>query len=414
MKKHYPTKYYIRFITYLFFIVFSKFYRIKKTMPAEVKKLKPPYLVLSNHVGFWDPFVVGNFLPHFVHFVSSDAAFRNKLQRFFLTRLGTIPKKKNMRDTKVIRDILNVIAQGESVGIFPEAVRNWSGSSFPMDPSIAKLIKLLKVPVVVPIMKGMNLFHPRWSGKIRRTKVVVSYQLLFTKAQVDELTEKQLFTLLSDAIYHDEVAWQKQVMNPIRSKHKAEFINHALYVCPHCQTIDSFYAAGNEFACSECNYDLHINDYGFFERKSPGELYFDNLRDWYNYEEQWLYNWVSQKLKDNPDNLLFEDKASSVYHSSSGHDLKFIGKADVQLYTNRIEMVFLDKSKIITLDFTVLQTINPQVKEMLEIYYNGDAYRVIGNRSGVSALKWEVAVNAIWRNMGQTFKLSPYILPNFK
>ncbi|MGD9993815.1 MAG: lysophospholipid acyltransferase family protein [Salinivirgaceae bacterium] len=383
-------------------------------MPAEVKKLKPPYLVLSNHVGFWDPFVVGNFLPHFVHFVSSDAAFRNKLQRFFLTRLGTIPKKKNMRDTKVIRDILNVIAQGESVGIFPEAVRNWSGSSFPMDPSIAKLIKLLKVPVVVPIMKGMNLFHPRWSGKIRRTKVEVSYQLLFTKAQVDELTEKQLFALLSAAINHDEVAWQKQVMNPIRSKHKAEFINHALYVCPHCQAIDSFYAAGNEFSCSECNYDLHINDYGFFERKSPGELYFDNLRDWYNYEEQWLYNWVSQKLNGNPDTLLFEDKASSVYYSSSGHDLKFIGKADVRLYTNRIELVFLDKSKIITLDFEVLQTINPQVKEMLEIYYNGDAYRVIGNRSGISALKWEVAVNAIWKNMGQNVKLSPYILPNFR
>jgi hypothetical protein len=93
--------------------------------------------------------------------------------------------------------------------------------------------------------------------------------------------------------------------------------------------------------------------------------------------------------------------------------LKFIGKADVQLYTNRIELVFLDKPRIITFDFDGLQTINPQVKEMLEIYYKGEAYRVIGNRQGVSALKWEVAINAIWKNLGQSVKLSPYILPNF-
>ena len=99
-------------------------------MPKEVKELKAPYLVLSNHVGFWDPFIAGHFLPPFTHFVASDATFRNKIIRFLLTRLGTIPKKKNMRDTKVIRDIISVIRQGENVGIFPEAVRNWAGSSF--------------------------------------------------------------------------------------------------------------------------------------------------------------------------------------------------------------------------------------------------------------------------------------------
>jgi 1-acyl-sn-glycerol-3-phosphate acyltransferase len=412
-KQHYPTKYYIRFITYLIFIVFSKFYRIKKKMPENVRKLKPPYLVLSNHVGFWDPFVVGNFLPHFVHFVSSDAAFRNKFQRFFLTRLGTIPKKKNMRDTQVIRDIANVIKQGESVGIFPEAVRNWAGSTFPMDPSIAKLIKLLQVPVVVPIMKGMNLFHPRWSPKVRRTKVVVEYQLLFTKAQLAQLSNEAIYTHLSKAVVHDEVAWQREANNIIRSKRKAEYINHALYVCPSCNGLDTFYAKGNSFGCCKCSYHLEIDNYGFFRRKSTEKLYFDNIRDWYYWEEQWLYDAVIRHLDTESKDLIFEDIDSDIFHSSGTHGMDYLGKGTIQLFSDKIKIIFVDNKEPISLDFTTLQTINPQVNEMLEIYYNGDAYRVIGSRKGVSALKWEVAVNAIWRRMGQNVKLSPYIGPNF-
>ena len=99
-KKKYPTKKYIRFIAWLVFTVFAFIFRIKKKMPLEVKNLKPPYLVLGNHVGHWDPFVTGNFLPHYIHFVSSEAAFRSSFNHFFLTRLGTIPKKKNIREKK--------------------------------------------------------------------------------------------------------------------------------------------------------------------------------------------------------------------------------------------------------------------------------------------------------------------------
>ena len=45
------------------------------------------------------------------------------------------------------------------------------------------------------------------------------------------------------------------------------------------------------------------------------------------------------------------------------------------------------------------------------MYYNNESYRLFGGRPGVSALKWEVAVNAIWKKLGQEIKLSPYINP---
>ncbi len=405
--KVYPTNWIIRAFVFIFFTFFAWRYKIKKRMPSEVKSLKPPYLVLGNHVGFWDPFVAGNFLPHFIHFVSSDVAFSNPAFGFFLTRLGTIPKKKNVRDTKVIRDIIAVIRQGECVGIYPEAVRNWAGSNFPIDPSIAKLIKMLQVPVVVPKLQGMNLFNPRWSKKLRHTRVLVDYSLLFTKSDILESSLTEIHTKLSHAIKHDEVEYQRTAQVRIRSKVMAEHISHALYVCPQCHGIDTFICKGNLFKCHNCQYDIEINSYSFFERISSGTLYFDNIRDWYYWQEDFLIQMMIRKLKERFSEPVFADKSSEVF---VGQDGRFIsmGRADASLFIDRIEFAFELKEKLI-MNYDDLLTINPQVNERLEILYKDQAYRVVGARDGVSALKWEVAVNAIWRELGQNHKLSPYI-----
>jgi len=409
-QKYYPTSPVIRFITHIIFTLFTKYYGIKKEIPEEVKNLKPPYLVLGNHVGYWDPFITGYFLPYFTHFVSSDAAFRNPTVRFFLNGLGTIPKKKSIRDTKVIRDIISVIKQSENVGIFAEATRTWSGCTQAIDPSIAKLIKILKVPVVVPILKGMNLFNPRWSYKIRRTKVEVEYKLIFTTNAILKLSEEEIYKKFVSEIRHDEVEYQKLKMNKIHSDKRAEYINHTLFYCPECKSIDTFSAKGNVFYCRSCGYDIHINKYGFFERKSFGKLYFDNIRDWFFWQKSEFIKFISEKIEENKNQIIFEDKKSRVYiESENKKDLNFTGIADIKLYGDKIIIDYFDKKEKITMNFTDLQTINPQVNERLEIYYKNTAYRIIGNRPGVSALKWELAANVIWKKLNQTQKLSTYI-----
>ena len=408
-KKNFTTNYAIRLLTWVVFEIFTIFFRIKKDLPSEVKKIKPPYLVLGNHVGYWDPFIIGHFLPHFTHFISSDATFRNPVIRFFLTRLGTIPIKKNTRDIKAVKDIITVIRQGENVGIFPEALRTWSGSSFKIDASIVKLIKFLNVPVVVPVLKGMNLFNPRWSTKLRYTKVEVDYKLVITKESLKKLSDEEIYAELTKALFHDEVAYQQKRMNRIYSSYKAEHIGCALYVCPNCKAIDSFIAVGNDFICGSCNYDIHIDKFGFFERKSSGNLFFDNIRDWYYWEEKWLINYVNTKYESKSTTVIFEDKNSKFYHSSSSGKMDFIDNVNLKLFINKIEIEFHSTGEVREFNFNDLQTINPQINERLEIYYAKEAYRFVGEKSGVSGLKWEVAVNALWKKMGQEHKLSVYI-----
>ncbi len=409
-KKHYPTSLFIRFITHIVFTLFTKYYGIKAKMPENVKKLKAPYLVLGNHVGYWDPFITGYFLPEYTHFVSSDAAFRNPVIRFFLTKLGTIPKRKSIRDIKVIKDIISVIKQGENVGIFAEATRNWAGTTQAVDPSVAKLIKMLKVPVVVPVLKGMNLFNPRWAYKIRRTNVEIEYKLLFTKTDTAELSKKKIYDKFTKAIFHDEVEYQRKKMNVIHSRKRAEYINHALYLCPKCKSIDNFSVKGNVFYCRSCGYDIYINRYGFFERKSFGYLYFDNIRDWFTWENKQLIKSITKNIQKEYKDIIFEDTSSKVYvEAKNKKDLFFTGFADIKLYTNKIVIDYTNKNNKIILLFSDIQTINPQVNERLEVYYNNTAYRIIGNEPGISAIKWEIAANVIWKLSGQYNKLSSYI-----
>ncbi len=413
-RKKFPTKYSVRFLVWLVFTVFIKFFRIKARMPNNVRKLKPPYLVIGNHVGYWDAFIVGYFLPHFTHFISSDVTFRHPFMRYFLTRLGTIPVKKNMRDTQVVRDMISVIKQGENVGLFPEALRSWTGSSFKMDRSIAKFIKLLNVPVVVSTAKGMSLFNPRWASKFRFTQVVIDYNLVFTKEALQNMSSQDIYTKLNRDFFYDEVAYQQKKMNKIHSKHKAEHIGHVLYLCPNCHSIDSFTASGNTFLCTHCHYDILIDDFGFFKRLSAGKLFFNNIRDWYAWEEKYLLNHVNKMYDRKDSSCIFEDSHSKFYRSNAKGKMVFTDTVNLKLFIDRIEIEQGTKGTTITFNFDDLQTINPQINERLEVYYADKAYRFVGGKPGVSGLKWEVALNALWKKTGQNHKLSAYIEQNLE
>ena len=255
----------------------------------------------------------------------------------------------------------------------------------------------------------MNLFNPRWSKKVRRTQLEIEYKILFNAEQVLSLSDDEMYEQLNSNLSHDEVEYQRKYMNKIYSETRAEHISFALYVCPECNAIDSFKASGNNFECSHCNYNIHIDDYGFFERPKGGEIHFDNIRDWYNWEGKWLVNYVNKMFDEQSQEIVFEDKNSNIFHSTSGGNLDFIGIADIRLFINRIEIDFKEKDECLHMNFDDLQTISPQINDRLEIYYKSQAYRAIGEREGVSALKWEVAVNAIWKKLGQDNKLAPYI-----
>ncbi len=387
----------------LFF--YTRLFSIRPTISPQVKELKAPYLLLSNHIGTWDPFVIGSFLSPPIHFVSSDAVFRDRFMRILLIRMGVIPKKKNIRDSKVIRTMLSTINNNNCVGLFPEASRSWTGRTMHIDASSAKLIKFLNVPVVTAKMKGMQLFNPRWGSLLRKTKVFIDFELSLSKEEVAELSEKEIYEKIVRELYHNEVEYQRKARNKLYSFHRAEYISYVLFLCPNCHSIGKIENHHNNFECLDCTSKWHIDSYGFFEGNGH-QSKFDNIIDWYDWQIEYFDSFINEKISVLDPAILFSDKNMLVF-MERGNGFKRLGKCDMNFFIDRIELNFNNGTQMF-LPIKEIQTLSPQLRERIEMTYDDKAYRILSRKKGVSGLKWEMACNSIWKNEGQEYKRSSY------
>ncbi|SHE73838.1 1-acyl-sn-glycerol-3-phosphate acyltransferase [Desulfofundulus australicus DSM 11792] len=120
-------------------------------------------LVVSNHVSYWDPVVVGCALDRQVHFIAKAELFRIPLLGPVIRALGAFPVRRGGGDRQAVRRALELLKQGRVVGIFPEGTRSKSGELLEPHMGAAMLALRAKVPVLpVAVINTRGLF-----GKVR-------------------------------------------------------------------------------------------------------------------------------------------------------------------------------------------------------------------------------------------------------
>lgn len=227
-----------------------------------LKDLKEPYLLLGNHVTNEDPIISSVFANRLVRYIAGDANQDHWLKRILLGMLESVPFAKNTGDAKSIRALVRHVRAGRPVGLYPEGGRNWDGATDKLVPSTGKLIKLLKVPVYGVIFKGGYLSRPRWAAFPRRGKLVMEIKELFGRDVIARKTPEELQAMLEEKLDHNDYAWQRAHRIPFRGKRLAEHIERLLYVCPHCNAVDSITSCGDNFTCTNCDSQYSINLYG--------------------------------------------------------------------------------------------------------------------------------------------------------
>ncbi len=405
--KHFKHHYFYVKLVHGLLYFFVRRYRVKANISEAVKNIDEPYLMLCNHVGSYDPFLVSKFIKKQPHFVSSDAVMRDPVIGFLFRKLGVIPKKKNVKDSQVIRDMVTVARAGGSIGLFPEGARTWTGTSLNYDPVIGKLVKLLKIPVITVKMKGMQLSNPRWGQKLRRVAMEIDYELAFTKEQIAEAGTQEIFDKINKDLFHDEVDWQRSKMHKITSDQRAEFIEYVLFLCEECESIGKIKSGGNDFECSKCGRKTHVNEYGFFENKAQKPQLFDNIRDAYNWQRTTFESYIQKHFHNKTFAPLFSDENMLIYKEVN-YKMELIGKAALLFYINRI-VIKLEEGKAMEFPIKDISVLNPQFKERIEVTYNNENYRFVGEKPGVSGLKWEIATSKIWELTGEGKKRSTYL-----
>ncbi|MCB0497418.1 MAG: 1-acyl-sn-glycerol-3-phosphate acyltransferase [Cyclobacteriaceae bacterium] len=384
-------------------------YNLSANVAPEVKQLKGPYLLLPNHYGRYDPFILAYFLFPYCkspNFVSSDAILRDPIYGKLFSGLGAIPKKKGVRDTQVIREMVKVVERGNPVALFAEGSRSWSGVSNYIDPSIAKLVKLLKVPVVTAKMKGASVFDPRWAERLRRAHMVIDYKLTITEDELADLSEDEIMMRLLSDIHHDDVEYVKTHPMRVRSNRRAEYIERIFFQCPECNKYAGFDSYRNQFACNACGYQAMVNTKGMITSKFK-RVYFTNARDWLQWQNQNFISHIKSKLEQQENEPVFSAKGM-LYSTAVGNDkMQDKGVGIARFYTSKIVFELQEQ----TLEFTLeeIDSLSAQYLERVEFYVGEVAHRLTSTKHKESGLKWEIAVNTIWYYTNQQHKLSPYL-----
>ncbi|MFC4404336.1 lysophospholipid acyltransferase family protein [Gracilibacillus xinjiangensis] len=86
-----------------------------------------PVIICSNHISNFDPPIVGITCPRDIHFLAKEELFKNPIFGFILKNVHAFPIKRGMKDRNALRKGLEVLKEGNVLGLFPEGTRSKTG-----------------------------------------------------------------------------------------------------------------------------------------------------------------------------------------------------------------------------------------------------------------------------------------------
>ncbi len=247
------SRWFYRIAVTIFKPLFMGYFRVKAVNASIIPRYGPA-IVISNHVNLFDPIWVYIMANRPVYFVATEDLFRRRFIGILVRWFGGFPKRKSANDFRAMHNIFNTVKRGGLVGIFPEGSRTWDGLNGEIVPTIAKLIRKLKVPVYVCNLEGGYLAYPRWAKWWRRIPVRGIFSQLYTKETIPEDDD----TILADirrAIKNRDYELDIDTGRH-NYKHLAVDITKVLYRCPVCGTMEGLKVVHpygkNMVECSSC------------------------------------------------------------------------------------------------------------------------------------------------------------------
>jgi len=388
------------------------FFRIEASGEDDARALPPPYIIVSNHVTVLDPFILSLFLKEPVYWITGDGNMRTRLMRALLRLVGSIPKSKAIPDRETISWTVDVIRRRRGVvGIFPEGEQTWSGVTQPLIPATAKLLKLLKVPVLAASIKGGYSSLPRWSTAARRGEIRVEFKLLFGTDELGALSPEEIAPRLDAALAHDEAAWEEGARVPYLALRRAEHLELALFMCPRCDAVGSLRGRRSRLNCLSCGMALRLDPTGRF-RARPGELPpFPNIRDWDRWQAGAFRSFVEAAAARRPGAPIFSDPGAMMLRGRKMNPLRRLRSGTLILYPDRIELATLLGERL-RFPLGEIEGASVLKRATFEFYVGRDLYQTRFPLRSTSARKWQAAVGILAGARGRRAEEGNLLGPN--
>ena len=290
-KRRYKTAKYpmhqTKFWTALIWIL-SRFALIGKKYKVEtigMENLKPPYMLLSNHMHFIDFELAA--MGTWPHPVSNVVSIDGYVVKFFLLEwIGAIATRKFTTDVHLVKSIRKVLQRGDVLAMYPEARYSPCGTTAFLPDSLGKLIRMNKVPVVAVVHRGNHLYAPFWNFRNKRkVPFHTTMKLILTPEQIENMSVQEINETLRRELQYDDYRYQKENGIRITEPYRAEGLHKVLYQCPHCLSESHMDSKGTELFCTNCGKHWNWNEDGTLQALE-GETEFDHIPDWFSWERQ--------------------------------------------------------------------------------------------------------------------------------
>ena len=288
-KKPYKTaKYPIRQPIYLTWLIqflsqmmlTGKKYELEK---IGMEGIKPPYILLSNHMSFIDFELVSDLTyPQKVNNVVNIDGYY--MRPWLMEWIGAICTRKFTNDIHLVRSIRKVLQRGDILCMYPEARYSPCGTTSYLPESLGYLVKSNKVPVVTVIHHGNYLHSPVWNvHKKRKVPLHTTMTLTLTADEAATLSVDEINTRIREAMTYNDYKYQLERGFSITEPWRAEGLHKILYRCPHCQTEFKMSTKGADLSCDACGKTWHMNEDSTLTA-TEGETEFTHIPDWFEWE----------------------------------------------------------------------------------------------------------------------------------
>lgn len=331
------------------------------------------YLVLANHqTGFDQFFPSFAFRQHLYYVASEDIFSMGWLSKLIVWLAAPIPIKKQVTDIRAVKNCIKVAREGGSIAIFPEGNRTFSGETSYINPAIGGLARKLGLPIAFFKIEGGYGIQPRWSNVRRKGKMRAYVSCVLEPEEYKDFTNEQLYQRICRELYQNETELEGKYFH----KKNAEYVERALYVCPHCG-ITHFESHGDQVTCNSCGRSAKYLP----DKKFEGEYPFENVLEWYRFQQDYVNKLNLLEMTEIP---IIQDTCD-LYNVELYQGKTLAGKGvKMALYGDRIEMTG-SVEKCFRFDET--ETITILGKNKLNIYHKNVVYQIQSDKR-FNALKY--------------------------
>ena len=347
--------------------------------------IKGPYLLLANHNTDYDPLFLGVACPTQMYFVATEKILRMGFLSVLVTALfQPIIHYKGKTGISSVKEILHKLKEGRNVALFPEGNRSFNGLTGDFVPATGKMAKRSGAALITYRLHGGYFTSPRWAAGLRKGRMRGEVAHVYTAETLKTMTEKEINEAIRKDLQIDAYAEQKQDPVAYEGTDLALGLESTLFACPKCGRISSLRSSGNVLSCSQCDFSVQYDAYGYLT-DAAGQQYTITELD---AQQRKLIRELSARPTEE---LLFQD---SVNCETIGKNHEVLSKEEKELraYSDRLEIGER------TLPFEQISGMAINQRNLLIIHCEDESHLELSGEISFSALKYLY----LYQNIGKT------------